>query len=183
MLFRGCPFKFLRQIFLKIFHRFNEDNLTQYEIVSNLIFKESGRESFLNVPTFTENDDYDEMCKFLVLNHKGHAVNIILFYILNTIVIISLILKALKRLLWILKKTELIEYSPLLIHILSFLILFLHESETYFIIKILIKESKIIYSKKPESLKWQFTINEIDHLKFILILLKLFYKKTFEIIY
>ena len=90
-----------------------------------------------------------------------------------------------KRLLWVIRKIELLEYSPLLAHVISFLLIFLTEAETFCVIQIMIEESKKILKHKPTSLKWHFTVLEEDHLKYYLIIKRLIicYCKAFTVIF
>lgn len=83
-------------------------------------------------------------------------------YFLN---LYNFIKKSLKNLLWIFNKTELIEYSPLLSHVIALLLVVLNEAETYRVVKILIEDSKKILKNKANSIKWHFAIREEDHLK------------------
>ena len=67
--------------------------------------------------------------------------------------------------LWVFRKIELIEYSPLLAHVISLMLIFLNESETFCVVQMMIEESKKILKKKASSMKWHFTLQEEDHLK------------------
>lgn len=73
--------------------------------------------------------------------------------------------KALKRLLWLFRKTQIFEYSPLLAHVISLLLIFLSEAETFCIVEMLLDESKKILKEKSTSMRWHFTIREEDHIK------------------
>lgn len=73
--------------------------------------------------------------------------------------------KALKRLLWLFRKIQLIEYSPLIAHVISLLLVFLSEAETFCIVEILLEESRKILKNEVTSMKWHFTMKEEDHIK------------------
>ena len=73
------------------------------------------------------------------------------------------------------RKIELLEYSPLLTHVISFLLVFLTEAETFCVVQIMIEESKKILKHRPSSLKWHFTVLEVDHLKYFQIIIRLKY--------
>lgn len=82
------------------------------------------------------------------------------------------------------------EYSPLLVHTLSLLLIFLSESETYFVTNTLLEDSKKLLDEKNQSdslrrLRWHFTFYKADFLKynffnFIIIYFR-FCKSYFEV--
>lgn len=94
-----------------------------------------------------------------------------------------------KRLLWLFKETySELEYSPLIVHSLSFLLIFLTESEAYFVIKRLLDDSKKILDERNQinseelrGLRWHFTFYKEDFLKFLFILV--FIENKFLIFY
>lgn len=79
-------------------------------------------------------------------------------------------LLALKRVLWTLKETMvIIEYNPMLIQIISVLLIFLSESDTYCVIKQMITISEEMIAddlEKAQYLRWYFTLNSKDFVKF-----------------
>jgi hypothetical protein len=70
------------------------------------------------------------------------------------------ILKSLKRILWILQRTyHFLNFSPLLIHVLHFALIFLSEAETYFCIFEMLEISretfkKLIQEKNSDKFKY-----------------------------
>ena len=55
----------------------NENNELLYNEVTNEIYQGSTRKSFLNVPTFTEKEDYMDVLKLKIFRNCGIEVKLI----------------------------------------------------------------------------------------------------------
>ena len=79
-------------------------------------------------------------------------------------------MKALKRILWVIKETcFFLNYSPMIIQILNILLIFLTEAEAYFCIKTMIETSKFLLDENEEfgvtgskAMRWYITLEAED---------------------
>lgn len=141
---KGVPLKYMKQFILHLFERLDtKQNDKEYEIYLNTAFEGRIPDDFKNVPLFSEQNDLEEILRFHFLTNKG--------------------LLALKRVLWTLKETmTIIEYNPMLIQIISVLLIFISESDTYCVVKKMIKMSEEMIAdslEKAQYLRWYFTLN------------------------
>ena len=118
----------MKQLILHLFEKSDtEQNEREYQIYLNTAFEGRIPDDFKNVPLFSEQSDLEEILRFHLLTNKG--------------------LLALKRVLWTLKETmTIIEYNPMLIQIISMLLIFLSESDSYCVIKKMITISEQMIS-------------------------------------
>lgn len=155
LLFRkGVPFTKAKSIILSIFG-LNDVRLTgEYEAAKNAAFKGHDVQSFRNFPTFSEDAKIEHLMPHHCLTDTGIC--------------------EMKRLMWVIRKTcGKIEYSPMIISIVSFLFIFFDEAYTYHIIKCLSDESYHMLTEAGQfnraeelrSLRWWFHFNEEDFMK------------------
>lgn len=72
---RGVPMKEVREVYLALFDRINENNEDQYKIVLEKVFGNSAEKLPSKTPTFRTNENFEEIfseCNFL--NDNGIQV-------------------------------------------------------------------------------------------------------------
>ena len=71
---RGVPLNKMRTVLLDIFKRTYANNDMEYETILKVVFNNHVPTSFKNVPTFSENENLEEILVVNYLNEKGIAV-------------------------------------------------------------------------------------------------------------
>lgn len=126
----------------------------EYETVLKVVFGLKIPETFSLVPLFSEHNKIELILTYHYLNAKKKNV---LFHLPQF----------LKQILWVLRETiKELQYSPMLIHIICFFLIFLNEAETYSIINFLIRRSSRIIDEgvgktNLRHLKWHFSLDPI----------------------
>ncbi|EAR99604.3 rab-GTPase-TBC domain protein (macronuclear) [Tetrahymena thermophila SB210] len=153
---KGVPMNLMRTIILDIYKRTFTDNLQEYTIALNIIFKDNIPSQIKTAPLLMDDDrPIEEVVKFSILNEKGY--------------------EALKRILWVLKEMyHQIDYNPMVVQIAALLLVFLKEEEAYAVLKLMIEDSTKLLSESKQnssaeeerSLRWHFLMKKADFTRF-----------------
>ena len=142
----GVPPKYLHDFLLKLFNLTGIDT-KNYEINYEYTFKKHDPNNLGDfVPFFTGFKTFDESLPVHYLNEKG--------------------LLAVKEILWMVNnKYANIEFSPIIIQLISFILVFCTKAETYEIIcKILEQDFNV---KETGKIRWRLRFNYNDNIKMI----------------
>lgn len=152
----------MRTVILFLFNRNFSNNELEYKTKLDIIFKGKVPSNIKNCPSFTEKK-LEEEIKLNFLTKEG--------------------ISALKRILWVLKESyAYLEYSPMIVQIVSIFLLFMSEAEAFACIDSMVKLSH--QDLKSQSLtlsgddleefdlremRWYFTFDSEQFLQFCLI--------------
>jgi hypothetical protein len=138
-----------------LFKKIWKDNELEYSTAVTAEFPDGKiPENFKNCPTFSS-ETLDELLQVHFLNEQG--------------------LYALKKMMWVIKKTEFqLTYQPMVPQIAALLLTFMSEGDTYSLLKIMLAESKTLLDESHQykaqemrGLRWHLTLNQDDYEKFI----------------
>jgi len=91
-------------------------------------------------PTFTQHTKLEDAVPLVFITKEG--------------------IEAEKRILWVLNQQFKIEYSPLVPVIISLLLIFLHEDETYIVMRSLVERSE--KTNALREIRWHFSLRKVD---------------------
>lgn len=150
---KQTPYNKVRGIIQQIFKIKYENNDLRFNTDIHQIFGKNIPDNFMSIPTFRREGECEQLFKcYQFLNSEGQKK-------------LQLIMCLLQQ-----KYTQL-KYSPTIIYIVQYLMLFLTVSETYVVINHMIQDSIRLLQDKEQNnkamrqLSWYFTLQEVDFYK------------------